>query len=77
MKTPDEFAEDFFDDDGSYATRSLADAVKSYTAEALREAADSVPVDFWCTYGMASRQIVEGFQEWLRERADKFERGEV
>lgn len=42
-------------------------------AQALRETADSVPVDFWCTYGMAARAHVEGFQKWLRGRADRIE----
>lgn len=41
------------------------------SAEALRDTAAAVPVDLWCTYGMASRAVVEGFQEWLRERADR------
>lgn len=42
--------------------------------KALREVADAVPVDLWCTYGMVARVHVEEFQKWLRERADRIER---
>lgn len=45
-------------------------------ALALREAADAVPVGFWATYGMTERRVIEGFQGWLRERADKIEGGQ-
>lgn len=44
-------------------------------SQALRAAADAVPVDLWCTYGRAERRVVEGFQEWLRERANNLEEG--
>lgn len=44
-------------------------------SQALRGAADAVPVDLWCTHGRAERRVVEGFQEWLRERANRLEEG--
>ena len=50
-------------------------ATPEHDARSLREAADAVPVDLWCTYGMVARTHVEGFQEWLRERAVEREWG--
>lgn len=51
------------------ARHALAAVLPEIQAQALREAADAVPVDLWATFGRADRRVVEGFKEWLYSKA--------
>ena len=72
-KMADDYLRDYLTARGIILATPEHDA--AVAAKALRDAADAVPVDLWCTYGMVARTHVEGFQEWLRERAVEREWG--
>lgn len=49
----------------------IAALFRERESQVLREAADDVPVTLWTTYGGCTLVQVEGFQAWLRTRAEK------
>lgn len=59
--------------DITYGYQAVREAYLRGHRDALESAANAVSVDLWATFGRTPRRSVEGFQQWLRERAYRVE----